>query len=216
MKPVHIVLADDHAIVRHGLKALLEAHTPWHVDAQAIDGWDVVAKAKALQPDIVILDISMPGLNGLDAAVLIKKEAPEARVLMLTVHDSEELIEKCLRAGAMGYVLKSDAERDLIAAVGALSEGRTFFTTAAGKVILRRFQRSAGKFRKEPLQSLTSRERQVVQLLAEGKSNKEMANLLNLSVRTVESHRAKIMQKLNIQSLGELVRYAVRNNLVQP
>jgi DNA-binding NarL/FixJ family response regulator len=215
MKQVRILVADDHALLRHGLKVLLESQLGWKVEAEASDGWQVVSKAKAHLPDILVLDISMPGLNGLDAAALVKKESPSTRVLMLTMHDSEELIEQCLRAGAMGYVLKSDAERDVIAAVRALLEGRPFFTSAPGKVILRKFQRANSEKYPKSAPALSDRERQIVQLLAEGRSNKEIASALHLSVRTVETHRANIMKKLDLQSVSDLVRYAIRNNIVQ-
>jgi len=217
MKPVSILIADDHAVVRRGLRALIETLPQWNVSGEAVDGSEAVEKAAHLQPDIVVLDISMPGLNGVAAAARIRDVAPKSRVLVLTMHSSEELIQSCLRAGAQGYLLKSDAERDLIAAVEALIKGKTFFTTAATGVVL-------GSLRGQQYESqddltynrLTNREREVAQLLVEGRSNKEVADQLGIGSRTVESHRARIMQKLELHSFGDLVRYAIRIKMIEP
>jgi DNA-binding NarL/FixJ family response regulator len=217
METVSILIADDHAVVRRGLRALLETHHGWRVTAEVSNGREAADKAAKLHPDLAILDISMPDLNGLDAAALISKYSPRTKTLILTMHNEEELIRKTLKAGANGYILKSDAERDLITAVEALLHGKTFFTAAASDVLL------AGMREPPPLRKahedgprLSVREREIVQLLAEGRSNKEVATVLNVSTRTVESHRAKIMRKLKLHSFGDLVRYAVRNKIVQP
>lgn len=217
MQTVSILIADDHDVVRRGLRALLETQPKWKVVSEVTNGREAVEKATELCPDIAILDIGMPKLNGIDAAALIFKATPKTRILMLTMHAAEELIQKTLTAGARGYVLKSDAERDLIAAVEALLHNKTFFTSAASDVILDNLR---GGRRVEVPQGtgsrLSIREREIVQLLAEGKSNKEIAALLNISTRTVENHRAKVMDKLKLHSFGELVRYAIRNKIVEP
>jgi len=214
---VSILIADDHAVVRRGLRALLETQPKWKVVGEATSGRDAVEKVTTLRPDVAILDISMPGLNGLDAASLIFKAAPNTRILILTMHAAEELIQKTLKVGASGYVLKSDAERDLITAVEALLHKKTFFTPIAAEVVLDSLRDSSRKQAPHANGSrLSPREREVVQLLAEGKSNKEIAALLNISTRTVENHRANIMGKLKVPSFSALVRYAIRNKIIEP
>jgi two-component system, NarL family, response regulator NreC len=217
MKSASILIADDHAVVRHGLRALLETQPGWKVVGAAKTGREALERAVELHPDVAILDIGMPVLNGLDAATLILKALPNTRVLFLTMHTTEELIQKTIKAGARGYILKSDAERDLIAAVDAIMHDKTFFTPAASEVIMDIF-RNPHRRKQRPSRAgrLSVRERQVVQLLAEGKSNKEVASELNVATRTIEGHRAKIMGKLRLRSFSELVRYAVRNKIVEP
>jgi DNA-binding NarL/FixJ family response regulator len=216
MESVSILIADDHAVVRRGLRALLETHPKWKVVCEASNGREAVSLAAKVHPNIAILDISMPELNGLDAAAQILKSSPHTRILILTMHAAEELIQKTLGAGASGYILKSDAEKDLIVAVEALLHRKTFFTYAASEVILSHLREPRGKKATLPDGSrLSAREREIVQLLAEGKSNKQVAALLNISTRTVENHRAKVMEKLRLQSFSELVRYAVRNKLAE-
>jgi DNA-binding NarL/FixJ family response regulator len=216
MRPVRIMVADDHEVVRRGLRALLEAQPNWQVCAEAADGRDVVKKAGELKPDVIVLDIAMPNLNGLEATRQLVKSDPEARVLILTLDDSEQLIRDVLSAGARGFLLKSDAARDLVSAVDALRQEKTYFTSKVASMVLNGFlDRGPGGARVEPSASpLTSREREVVQLLAEGKSTKEVACVLNLSVKTAETHRSNIMRKLEIHSVSALVLYAVRNNIV--
>jgi len=217
MKTASILIADDHALVRRGLRTLLETQPKWKVVAEVSDGREAVESATALRPDVAILDIGMPKLNGMDAASLIFKASPKTRILILTMHSAEDLIQRTLSVGASGYVLKSDAERDLIAAVDALLHQKTFFTSAASDIILGHLRGRGAKSPGHATQGrLSVREREIVQLLAEGKSNKEIASLLNISTRTVENHRAKTMDKLNLRSFGELVRYAVRNKIVEP
>ena len=218
MGVVSILIADDHAVVRRGLRALLETKPGWKIVSEESNGRDAVAKAVKLAPDIAILDISMPGLNGFDATTLILKARPDTRVLILTMHSAEELIKKTLAAGARGYVLKSDAERDLITAVESLLQGKTFFTSVASEVILNKLRGGNSHTEAERTRGerLSPREREIVQLLAEGRSNKEVAGVLNISTRTVENHRAKVMEKLNLRSLSDLIRYAIRNKMVEP
>jgi len=218
MNTVSILIADDHAVVRRGVRTLLETQPGWKVVSEESNGREAIDKVIKLSPDVAILDISMPDLNGLDATTLILKARPETRVLILTMHSEEDLIKKSLSAGARGYLLKSDAERDLITAIEALLHGKTFFTSAASDVILDNLRGGTHHTWAERKggDRLSPREREIVQLLAEGRSNKEVAAVLNISTRTVENHRAKVMEKLKLHSLGELVRYAVRNNIVEP
>jgi DNA-binding NarL/FixJ family response regulator len=218
MPELRVLVADDHAILRTGLRTLLEAQPGWKVEAEAVDGRDAVAKAKEFKPDIVVMDISMPSLNGLEATRQILKNARQTKVLILTVHESDPLIREVLDAGAQGYILKSDASRDLVAAVDALRKNKTYFTSKVAQMVLDGYLKKDapaedGHPRKE---RLTSRQREIVQLLAEGKSSKEVAVALGLSVKTAETHRANIMRRLDCHSVTELVRYAIRNEIVQP
>jgi DNA-binding NarL/FixJ family response regulator len=214
--PLRILVADDHEVVRRGLRALLQARPGWEVCGEAASGREAVERARELRPDIAILDITMPELNGLEAARRILRVAPRTQVLILTMHDSDELVQEVLATGARGYVLKSDAGRDLVAAVEALAEGRPFFTARVADLVLSGYLRgSAAPARREPpARRLTGREREVLQLLAEGRTNKEVAALLAISVKTVETHRANIMRKLNLHSISELVHYAIRNRMI--
>lgn len=214
---LRLLLADDHEIVRRGLRALLEAESGWEVVAEAVDGRDAVEKAQHIKPDIAILDISMPSLNGLEAARQIVKSISQTKVLVLTMHDSDPLIQQVLEAGARGYLLKSDAARDLVAAVDSLRRNKTFFTPKVAQLVLE------GYLDKNPRESppeggsfrLTDRQREIVQLLAEGKSSKEVACALGLSVKTAETHRANIMRRLDCHSVTALVRYAIRNHIIE-
>jgi DNA-binding NarL/FixJ family response regulator len=213
---LRILVADDHEVVRYGVRVLLEGHAGWEVCAEAADGRDAVDKAVTLKPDIVILDIGMPNLNGLEATRQILRTTPQARVLILTMHESEQVVREVLEAGARGFLLKSDAGRDLIAAVEALQRYKTFFTSKVAEMVLENFLKSKpGPAEGGERDILTPREREIVQLLAEGKSTKEVAVALGLSVKTAETHRSNIMRKLNLHSISELVLYAVRNNIVQ-
>jgi DNA-binding NarL/FixJ family response regulator len=212
---LRILVADDHEVVRRGLCSLLAAHGGWEVCGEASDGREAVAKAKQLNPDIVVMDIGMPSLNGLAATNKILQDEPRQKVLILTVADSEQLVREVLEVGARGYVLKSDAARDLVAAVEALQQGRTFFTPHVGDIVLSGFLDGGGNKTVNHLPRLTPRELEIVQLLAEGKSTKEVAGILNLSVKTAETHRSNVMRKLGIHSISELVLYALRNNIIQ-
>ena len=217
MSALRVLVADDHEIVRRGLCAILTSHAGWEVCGEAVDGREAVEKAKQLRPDIIILDIGMPRLNGLDAARRILHDNPQQRILILTVTDAEQLIEEVLRAGARGFVLKTDAAQDLTMAVEALQQDRTFFNSRAGEMVLNGFLGGSGRAsaNEASVPRLTAREREVVQLLAEGKSTKEVATVLDLSVKTAGTHRSNIMRKLSLHCLSELVLYAVRNRIVQ-
>ncbi len=214
MTALRILVADDHEVVRRGVRVLLEAHPGWQICDEAVEGRDAVEKAGRLRPEVVILDIGMPLLNGLEAARQIRKVSPESEVLILTMHESEQVIREVLAAGARGYVLKSDAGRSLVKAVEALSRHKTFFTSSVAEFVLQSFLDGQGKTR-EP-SPLTQREREVIQLLAEGKGNKEVANTLGIGVRTAETHRTNIMRKLDCHSFSDLVRYAIRNSIITP
>jgi DNA-binding NarL/FixJ family response regulator len=217
MKKLRILVADDHEIVRRGLVSLIKANPDWEVCAECDDGRRAVEKARELKPDIIVLDIGMPVLNGLEATRQILHDNPNVRVLVLTISDADQVIQAVLDAGARGFILKSDAVRDLMMAVDALQHNRTFFTARVAEMVLSRYRgRTSTSTKAEPeITKLTPREREVVQLLAEGKSSKEVACHLNLSVKTAETHRSNIMRKLDLHSVSELVLYAVRNNIIQ-
>jgi len=215
MSGLRILVADDHEIVRHGIRALVTAHAGWEVCGEAINGREAVEKTAEMRPDIVILDIGMPSLNGLNATRQIVQANPGTKVLILTMHESDQIVREVLAAGARGYLLKSDAGRDLSTAIEALHCNKTFFTSRVANMVLETFRRGEPKPEGKLKDVLTAREREVVQLLAEGKSTKEVAVFLGLSVKTAETHRSNIMRKLDIHSVSELVLYAVRNNIVQ-
>jgi DNA-binding NarL/FixJ family response regulator len=218
MKNLRILIADDHDLIRRGVKALLQSHPGWEICGEAHTGREAVAKAEELKPDIVILDISMPDLNGVEAARRIRKASATTEVLILSVHYSDQLIREILEAGVRGYIVKSDSDRDLIIAVETLANHKPFFTPRATEVILSNFsERGVRSDTPESVRErLTSREREIVQLLAEGKSSKEVASSLCISVKTAETHRANIMRKLQLHTVTELVRYAVRNQIIEP
>jgi DNA-binding NarL/FixJ family response regulator len=215
MNPVRILIADDHELFRRGVAAELTQVPGWIVAAEAVNGRDAVAMAEELKPDIVVLDLTMPELNGLEAARRIISAEPSARILILTAHESEQLVREVLSAGARGYVLKSDAGRILVAALQALLDGRSFFTTTVARMVLDGYLRSESRDA-AALPTLSAREREIVQLLAEGNSNKDIARVLKISVKTAETHRSNIMRKMAFESLPELVRYAIRNNIIEP
>lgn len=213
MSTLRILIADDHAVVRAGLRALLESRPGWEVSAEAADGREAVEKASKLKPQVAILDIGMPLLNGVEAARRIHKASPQTEILILTMHESDDLVQQVVDAGARGYILKDDADRVLLAAVEALRQHKPYFSTrVAGP-------RDSDDPVSEPPRSsrsrLTPREREILQLLAEGKSNKEVASLLGISVNTAEAHRANIMLKLDFHSVTELVHYAIRNKIIK-
>lgn len=221
---LRILIADDHEVARRGIRALLESHAGWEVCAEAKDGRDAVELSDSTKPHIALLDIGMPNLNGLEAARQISAASPEVAILILTMHDSDNMVREVLRAGARGFLLKSDAGRDLVAAVEALQLHRTFFTRRVSQMVLDGFLDRENRGEKgEPIdrsddgsgESLTAREREVIQLLAEGRTSKEVAVTLNLSVKTAETHRTNLMRKLGLHSVADLTRYAVRNGIVQ-
>jgi two-component system, NarL family, response regulator NreC len=215
MKKIRIVLADDHKLMRSGLRLLLEQQTDLAVVGEASDGRDAVALVASHRPEVLVMDIGMPNLNGIEAAVRITQSYPEISIVMLSMHSDESYVLRALKAGAKGYLLKDSAEADLIRAVHAVAEGKSFFSPAVSKVLLddyvRKLKRSGTE---DPYDLLTPREREVLQLVAEGKSNKEVAQLLNLSVYTVETHRSNIMGKLNLHGVPELILYAVRKGII--
>jgi DNA-binding NarL/FixJ family response regulator len=217
MKTVRILVADDHDIIRRGLKQLLASRVGWEVCGEAKTGREAVALAEQLKPDIVVMDISMPDLNGLEAARKIHKLFPKAGILILTLHFSDQLVRDIVEAGARAYIMKSDADRDLVSAVEALANHRTFFTARAAEMLLNGFanQNSVADPEAHLRNRLTPREREIVQLLAEGKSSKEVAVALGISVKTAETHRANIMRKLEMHSVSEIVRYAVKNQIIE-
>jgi DNA-binding NarL/FixJ family response regulator len=214
---LRILLADDHEIVRRGLIALLQKHEGWEICGEASDGREALEKAKQLKPDVVILDIGMPFLNGLETTRQLLQHDPNFKIIVLTITDSDQVIREALDAGARGFVLKSDAARDLVSAVEALQSRRMFFTPRVNDLVLAGFLDKGHSISKnEPplLPTLTPREREITQLLAEGKSSKEVASLLNLSTKTVETHRSNIMRKLSLHSIRDLVVYAIKNNII--
>ena len=214
---LRIFVADDHEVVRRGLCALLTSHSGWEICGEAGDGREAVEKVTQLKPDIVILDIGMPALNGLEAARQIMRNDPHQNVVILSIIDSEQVIQEALKAGAQAYVLKSDGAKDLIVAIEELQQNRTYFNSRILKIVLKEFL-STDKIppqRASRLRDLTAREREILQLLAEGKSTKEVAVTLGMSVKTAETHRSNLMRKLGLHCLSELVLYAVRNNIVQ-
>jgi DNA-binding NarL/FixJ family response regulator len=214
MSRLRILIADDHDVTRRGVRALLENHPAWEVCGEAADGREAVACAAQLKPGLVLLDIAMPNLNGVEATRQILRAVPETRVLILTMHDSEELVREVLAAGAVGFLLKTDAGRDLVAAVEALQEGRTFFTERVEHLVIDGYLHPPSESAQPSRQALTPREREVIQLLAEGKTSKEVANILKLSVKTAETHRSNVMRKLNAHSVVDITYYAVRNGIV--
>jgi DNA-binding NarL/FixJ family response regulator len=217
VKPLRILIADDHDLLRRGVRALLESHAGWEICGEAITGREAVTKAEELKPDIVILDISMPDLNGVEAASRIRKASANTEVLVLSMHYSDQLIREIVDAGVRGYIVKSDSDRDLTFAIETLAKHKPFFTPHATEVILSKFN-TGGPVTEIPeliRERLTPREREIVQLLAEGKSSKDVASSLCISVKTAETHRANIMRKLELHSVSALVRFAVRNQIIE-
>jgi two-component system response regulator NreC len=215
MRKTRILLADDHKLMRSGLKALIEQQPDLTVVGEADDGRQAVALAISFKPDLLVMDIGMPNLNGIEAAHQITQAHPGTAIVILSMHSDESYVLRALKAGAKGYLLKDSAESDLIRAVHAVAGGKSFFSPAVSKVLLddyvRKLQRSGAE---DAYDLLTPREREILQLIAEGKSNKDVANLLNLSVYTVETHRSNIMEKLNLRGIPELILYAVRKGII--
>jgi DNA-binding NarL/FixJ family response regulator len=215
MCAVRLLVVDDHEVVRRGLRALLQEQPGWQVIAEACDGREAVARSAEFKPQVAIMDIMMPLLNGLDAIKQMTRVSPRTKVLILTLHEEDSVIRKALAVGARGYICKADASRDLVAAVNALLSNKTFFTQKAAQMVLDGYLGKAPKSGQPSELQITERQREIVQLLAEGKSSKEVANVLDLSVKTVETHRNNILRKLNCHSVSELVRYAIRNHLIE-
>jgi DNA-binding NarL/FixJ family response regulator len=215
MDNLRVLIADDHDLIRRGVRDLLAIRTRWQVVGEACNGADAVKKAVSLKPDIAILDFSMPELTGPEAAAQIAEQAPETGVVVLTMHDSEQVMRQVLQSGARGLVLKSDADRDLLDAVEAVSKKRHFFTARLSEMVLGRYLTGApATTTKRKTRELTERECEVIRLLADGMSNKEVAERLQISVRTVESHRINIARKLGFNSVAKLVHYAIRQGIV--
>jgi two-component system, NarL family, response regulator NreC len=216
VKSIRILLVDDHAIVRSGVRFLIEQQPGWEVCGEAATGREGVASAKSLKPDIVIQDITLPELSGLESLKQIKKIHPTTEVIIFTAHEMEDLVHQVFDAGARSYLLKTDDNQHLLEAVRAAAEHKPYFTPRVSEIIYARFQCGGnGGERPIPGQSLTPREREAVQFIAEGKSNKELAQHMGVSLRTAESHRAAVMQKLGLKTIGELVRYALRNGIIE-
>jgi len=216
MSSLRIFLADDHTIVRHGLRKILQEQPDWTVVGEADDGREAVRQVLETKPDVVVLDIGMPQLNGVEATRQITRRAPEVKVLILSMHADEAYVTQVLQAGAKGYLLKDSADKDVVRAIAAVAQGKSFFSPAIAKVMLDDYvRRLAEKGITDRYDTLSEREREVFQLIAEGHSNKEIADLLFVSPSTVETHRAHIMEKLGLHSAAELVLYAVRRGVIQ-
>jgi two-component system response regulator NreC len=215
MHRLRVLVADDHEVMRTGVRALIEQEPGWQVCGTATNGQEAVDVARKLKPDVVILDMTMPELDGLEALREIKRALPNTEVVIFSAHHSEEVIGQLFEAGAKSYVQKSDASRHLVAAIKSLAEHKPFFTSDISQILFAKFlSGSAGKKQDAHERTVTSRERDVVRLLAGGNSNKEVANRLGISIRTAETHRATLMRKLGLESLAALVRYAIRNNII--
>jgi DNA-binding NarL/FixJ family response regulator len=209
---IRILIADDHEVVRSGLRHIVEAQPNWQVVAEAGDGKEAISKALETKPDVAVIDYAMPLVNGVEATRQIRSAQPGTEVLIFTMHDNETLVQELLKAGARGYLLKTDARRHLIGAIEALAAHKPFFTPKVSEALLDSFLSNPRHERSD----LTHRERSVVQLIAEGYTNKQIAGVLDISLKTVETHRATVMRKLNLSSSAALVRYAIRNQIVEP
>ncbi len=218
MESLRILIADDHQLVRNGIRALLQSHAGWEICGEASTGREAVAQAIELRPDIVILDISMPDLNGVDAARRIRMASKNTEILILSMHYSDQLIREIVDSGVRGYVLKSDSDQDLLIAVETLARHKPFFTSKATEVIKSEFNTDEPltKILKWLRNRVTSREREIIQLIAEGNRGKEIASSLGISFKTVDTHRSNAMRKLELHNITELVRYAVRNQIIDP
>jgi DNA-binding NarL/FixJ family response regulator len=210
MKRIRILLADDHAVVRQGFKMILGAEPDMEIVGEAGNGREAVEQAEQLRPDIVVMDVAMPELNGIEATRRLAASMPHTRVIALSMHKDSVYVREILRAGARGYLLKDSGASDLVSAIRAVASGESYLSPAVSNAVLDDYRKHVTN----PIDLLTSREREVLQMLAEGKTNKEIAVVLNLSVYTVDAHRGRIMEKLNVHSINELVRFAVRNGLI--
>ena len=209
-RKIRVMLADDHAVVRQGFRLILAAQPDMEIVGEAGNGREAVELAEKLQPDVVVMDVAMPELNGIEATRRLARQSPRSRVLALSMHKDSVYVREILRAGARGYLLKDAIDRDLLAAVRAVASGEGYLSPGVSEAVLTDYRRHVT----DPLDLLSSREREVLQMIAEGKTNKEIASALNLSVYTVDAHRGRVMEKLNVHSMGELVRFAMRNGLI--
>ena len=215
MKRTRIFIADDHDIVRRGLRPLIASEWGWEICGEAADGRDAVTQVAKLKPDIVILDLNMPSLGGVEATRQIKRETPETSVLVFTGQDSEALVHQLFSAGARGFVLKNEASENLIPAIKALCAGQPYFGSRVSGIVFDQYLKTSSHPEQAAPDGLNPREREILQLLAEGASNKDVASTLGISVKTAETHRAAIMKKLDFKSFSDLVRYAIRNHIIQ-
>jgi DNA-binding NarL/FixJ family response regulator len=215
MKKIRVLLVDDHAILREGIKALLEKQDNIEVVAEAADGREAISRVAQFRPDVVVLDISMPMMDGLESTRQMKRDNPDIKVLVLTMHDNEEYFFQLLRAGASGYVTKKSVSRELVSAIEAVYRGESFFCPSMAKFLLSDFLRLDKAVENTGQEELTPREREIVKLIAEGYTNQQIADLLHRSVKTIESHRSNILRKLGIHDSIELVKYAVRKKLIE-
>jgi two-component system, NarL family, response regulator NreC len=215
VKPIRILLADDHTVMRRGLRLLLESQPDFNVVAEAADGRQAVERAEATQPDVAVIDIAMPNLSGIEAAQRIATALPQTAIVILSMHSDESYVLRALKVGAKGYLLKDSAEGDLIDAIKAVHQGKTFFSPEISKMLVEDYVREIRtRGAEDSYDLLTSREREILQLLAERKSNKEIALALNLSIYTIETHRRNLQEKLNLHSLAELILYSVRKGVI--
>ncbi len=216
---LRILVADDHDLMRRGLRSMLETHSGWEICGEAHTGTEALNKAKELKPHVAILDISMPEMDGLEAARHIRKHSPKTEILVLSMHYSDQLIREILEAGIRGYVVKSDSDRDLVLAVEALANHRPFFTPHATELMLTNLATSTTALANGSgtlKERLTTREREIIRLISQGSSSKQVATMLGISVKTADTHRANIMRKLQVHTVSELVRYALRNQIIEP
>lgn len=214
-KTIRLLLVDDHPVVRRGMRSCLEGIRHVTVVDEAVDGKEAVTKVREQSPDIVLMDIDMPNMNGLEATSLIRKEFPKTRVLILSVHSNKDYVLQIIRSGAQGYVLKDASPADLVRAIESVDNGEPFFSPDVSQIVLNQYLEEAGSDGSENSVKLTTRERQVLSMIAEGQSNKEMANHLGVGVRTIETHRERVMNKLNIHSVAGLTKYAITNGIVK-
>ncbi len=214
MSPIRVLLADDHRILREGIRALIEDQEDMQVVGEAEDGLATVKKVAKLQPDVVVMDIAMPLLNGLEATRQIRRDFPQVKVLILTMHDNEEYIRQVLAAGALGYVLKDAAARDLLGAIRTVNQGEAVLSPAITRLVIEDYLRWGDIRPEDTTDGLTAREREVLQLIAEGYTNKEIAGIMSLSVKTVQSHRTNLMNKLDLHDRGELIKYAIQKKII--
>ena len=215
MGKIRILIADDHGIVRAGIRSLLENQPDMEVVGEAADGWEAVALATRLRPDVVLMDIAMPGLRGMEATQEIHQRVPEVRVLALTMHDREEYFFAMLEAGASGYVLKEGAPEELLTAIRSVHRGEAFLSPAVTRLVLEDYLANRNAGATSRFDHLTLREKEVLQLAAEGKTNREIADTLSISIKTVEKHRSSLMHKLGLRSLSDLIKYAISKGLIE-